>query len=379
VTSIRPRQKIGPHQRVSETPSTRLDDRKRRLAYAVVVMCVAFATLALALWLGGGVSLREFTGLEDIGALTAWGLPMSRLVVDLSAVGTVGMLLTAALLPTEDGELGQVARRSLRTAGWLGLVWSVATAAMLVFTWSDVTGLKVSELPLSQVVSGGDQSIPENSPFLICAVLALLIAAGATTLQTAKGAVALVILSGYNLLPLTTTGHAQHERIIAYALTVHVVAVTLWVGGLAGLLIHVRRSRDLLAVAVPRFSTLALLCFIAVGASGVTMAWVNVGELDKLWGTGYGWLVVCKATALATLGVFGWWHRRRTVPAVKQRRRGAFIRLAAVEVLVMAATIALAVALSRASTPNTENSGNHAAPAPSAPSAPLAPAAAGGK
>jgi putative copper export protein len=375
VTSIRPPQKIRPTpQKVSETRLTHLDDGRRHLAYAAVVVCVAVATLALALQLGGGLPQEEFAGLVDTGSLTAWGLPMVRLVVDLSAVGTVGMLLTGILLPNQDGELGDVARRSLRSAALLGLVWSVATVVMLLFTWSDVTGLRFSELPYSKVASGGVDSFPEASPYLICAVLALLIAAGASSVQTTKGAVALVILSGYNLLPLTTTGHAQHDRIIAYALTVHVVAVTLWVGGLAGLLIHVRRSLDLLAVAVPRFSNLALVCFIAVGASGVTMAWVNVGALDKLWGTGYGWLVVCKATALASLGVFGWWHRRRTVPAVQQRRRGAFIRLAAAEVLVMVTTIALAVALSRSPTPNTSSGTGvgHAAPAPSAPLAPAA-------
>jgi putative copper resistance protein D len=311
----------------------------------------------MALALGGGLPRSQLAGLVDAGALTAWGLPVSRLAVDMAAVGTIGMLITTILLPRADGELSVEARRCLRTASGLGLVWGVATAVMLVFTWSDVTALRITDLPLSQVLAGPDASFPDATQYASGAVLAIVIAAGAIITRSVWGAAALLVTACYNLLPLTTTGHAQHSWINAYALTVHVVALSLWVGGLAALLIHARRSPDLLAVAVPRFSNLALICFTAVGISGVTMAWVNLGSFGKLFGSEYGWLVVGKATALATLGFIGWSHRRRTVPAIRRRRRRAFFRLAAVEVLVMAATIALAVALSRSAAPNTVGGG----------------------
>jgi putative copper resistance protein D len=43
----------------------------------------------------------------------------------------------------------------------------------------------------------------------------------------------------------------------------------------------------------------------------------------------------------------GWWHRRSTLPALEAGKAWAFWRLAAVEIAVMAATVGLAVALSR--------------------------------
>ena len=50
---------------------------------------------------------------------------------------------------------------------------------------------------------------------------------------------------------------------------------------------------------------------------------------------------------VALLVGIGWWHRRSTLPALEAGRARAFWRLAAVEIVVMAATVGLAVALSR--------------------------------
>ena len=113
-------------------------------------------------------------------------------------------------------------------------------------------------------------------------------------------------------------------------------------GGLLALVLYVRRSSGALSVAVPRFSALALWCYIAIGISGLVNAWVRLGGVDALWSSRYGLLVVGKVAAFVALGVFGWWHRRRAQ---------SFLRLAAGEVVVMAATIGLAVALSRTRTP----------------------------
>ena len=45
--------------------------------------------------------------------------------------------------------------------------------------------------------------------------------------------------------------------------------------------------------------------------------------------------------------IVGWWHRRTTLPGVAAGDPAAFRRLAVVELLIMAGTIGLAVALSR--------------------------------
>ncbi|MQA96264.1 MAG: hypothetical protein GEV11_17055, partial [Streptosporangiales bacterium] len=61
-----------------------------------------------------------------------------------------------------------------------------------------------------------------------------------------------------------------------------------------------------------------------------------------------------KVAALVVLAGFGWEHRRRTVPRLAgggASARRAFVRLAAAELLLMAGTYGVAVALSRAPLP----------------------------
>jgi copper resistance protein D len=357
-TSRRPKDSVGepaaPH---------RVTRRSRAITphriYAVTTAGAGLGALTLGLWLGGDLPGSRPVPVLGQDALTAWGLPVTRFAVDLSAFGTVGMLITGILLPQRDGELGPTARRCMRGAAGLALAWAAATAALLLFSWSDVIGLPLTALPLDQLI-GGPESYPDAVPFLLCAVLAVIISTAAGVAQSRRGALILLVLTAYNLLPLTTTGHAQHSPVIAYALTVHIVALAAWVGGLVGLLIQVRGSPALLAVAVPRFSRVALGSYVAVGASGVTMAWFNLSSPGDLWGTRYGLLLFFMTTGLIGVGVCGWWHRRRTVRALA-RRQGArpFIRLAAAEVAIMVITIAFGVALSRTPTPSTSSGDSH--------------------
>ena len=98
-----------------------------------------------------------------------------------------------------------------------------------------------------------------------------------------------------------------------------------------------------------RYSTLAGWCFVVVAVSGLLNAGLRLGSLAGL-ATAYGVLVVGKAVALGLLGLAGLLHRRPD-PGPAGRPAPAFFRLAAVEVLVMAATMGLAVALSRSAPP----------------------------
>jgi putative copper export protein len=93
-----------------------------------------------------------------------------------------------------------------------------------------------------------------------------------------------------------------------------------------------------------------------VAASGILAAWELLGSVPAVWGSRYGVVVMLKAAALITLGIFGWWHRRHTVHQIRTaeggRARRAFIQLTAAEVVVMVAAVAIAVALSRTASPD---------------------------
>jgi putative copper resistance protein D len=256
------------------------------------------------------------------------------------------------LLPRTGGRFGDVANRCLRGASWAALAWAATSAGLLALVWSDVRHIPVAQLPLSQVFDGSRLSFPGATSYLFAAVLAMIIAVAARLVRTRTGVVVVLLLCGYNVLPLTTLGHEKVNSIIGPVVTVHVLAMAVWVGGLAGLLAYVRRSPDLLAVAVPRFSRLALACLVVVGASGLTAAWVKLGSLSELSTSHFGMLALYKAEALIALGIIGWWHRRHTMPDVASGRSPrAFIRLAAAEVVIMAVAIAIGVSLSRTHAP----------------------------
>ena len=157
------------------------------------------------------------------------------------------------------------------------------------------------------------------------------------------------------MVPLALGGHAagslDHGNSVD-SLLLHLVAVCLWVGGLAALLGVSRLLGDRLAVVAARYSTLAGWCFALVALSGLVNAYLRLGGLAGLTST-YGLLVIGKASALLVLGTAGWLHRRATIPGLTAGPAKVhwFARLASVEVLVMGATMGLAVALSRSAPP----------------------------
>jgi putative copper resistance protein D len=279
--------------------------------------------------------------------------------MEASSVGVIGMLLGCLLLPQQDGEPSPTARRCLRTASWLAPVWAISTAILLIFSWSDVVAQPVTQLSITQLFTDTATTFPGAADFISSIAVALVIAVGVTVTVNRWGVLFLLLLACYNLVPLALQGHASHGTILKYSLIVHVIAVSLWVGGLGTLLMHVRAEPAQLAVAVPRFSTLALGCYIAIAASGTVAVWNLLGSVPALWGSRYGVLVMLKATALITLGILGWWHRRHTVGQIRAseedggRARRAFIRLAGAEIVIMVIAVAIAVTLSRTASPDT--------------------------
>lgn len=334
----------------------------RRLRAALFVLATAVSgigALAFAMWLGGNLTQSNIEGVAigGIGNFTGWGLPASNLVMEMATVGVIGMLLTCLLMPDHEGKPSPTARRCLKTASWLALAWVVSGLALMIFTWSDITTQPVISLPVAKLFTDTAATFPGVAGFLSTSAVALMIAVGSVVIETRRGVMVLLALAVYNLVPIVLKGHASHGKILEVSLILHVIAASVWVGGLIALLMHVRAEPALLAVAVPRFSVIALGCYIAVGASGVIAAMQLLGwQLPWLWETRYGVLVMLKIAALIALGIFGWWHRRHTVAKIRSqngRARLAFAQLAAAEVLVMVAAVAIAIVLSRTADPST--------------------------
>ncbi len=107
----------------------------------------------------------------------------------------------------------------------------------------------------------------------------------------------------------------------------HVLGASVWVGGIACLLLALPaatreleqgdRTRLLLAV-LARFSPLALGAVIAIAITGVVQAYIDVRSFYGLFHSTYGALIIAKVVLLLTLIGLGAVNRERVIPALKR-------------------------------------------------------------
>jgi putative copper resistance protein D len=325
---------------------------------AVLLGAGAAVLIAVGLTAMSGARPLENLGLPDPGGLTTYGLPAVRTLAEIFAVLTVGALLTAALLtfPEADGFLGLPGYRSLRVASYTAGAWMVSALLMIPLTIADALGRPLASVlgfePLVAVVP----RLEVATAWLLTAVFAVVVFAGCRIALSWGTSAVLLVIAVLGLLPVASTGHSaaggSHDM-ATDSLMLHVVAAALWIGGLVGLL-GLAGARDIdrghLAVAVPRFSRLAMVCWVVMAASGTLNALVRI-PLTQVFGTGYGGLLLAKTGALFALGTLGYLQRRRAVPAAVEGRPGALLRLGTVETLIMLGTVGLAVALGRSAPP----------------------------
>ncbi|MEV6282052.1 CopD family protein [Kribbella sp. NPDC051770] len=312
-----------------------------------IVVCI------VALLAAGGAPKPLPAGLHGASLPVSWAVPVLRLLADGAAIVCGGAVLAAVLLlkPEGDGKLGAQGLKAVQDAAVAAGVWAVASIGGLVVTASVILGLPLSHLAEEAAAAGQlDQVRALAVAVALTAVLAVVLS-GCRTVRTAR--VSLVLIALAIAGPLLT-GHGAIERtafwsVLATAsLVMHVFAATAWIGGL-GALIRYTRERT----AIEYFSYLALVCAITIGVTGLLTAEIHLGGREDGWGlitqwvtTGYGALVFAKAVAFAVLVAIGWRHRQATLPALADRP-ALFYRLVAVELVVMAGTVGLAVALSR--------------------------------
>ena len=324
----------------------------------VVVAATAVAVLvALVLLALDGELAAPSRGLLDPGTLTRWGLPAARAVHDVAASATVGLLVLAAwaVAPQAGKSVDSLAgprRLMVRAATVSALVWAGAALVVLVLTAADVSGYPPTSSGFSLVFFSFTSQL-ELGRALLVSLLLVLLAAVVAALATKVVAVAVAgVIALLAILPLSLAGHsagaANHMNAVD-SLVLHLLGAVLWVGGLLALVLVGRRLGTQREAVVRRYSTLAGVCFAVVALSGVVNAALRLGTFAAL-ATPYGLLVLGKVVALGLLGVAGLLHRRRTIPRLGTQR-SAFARLAAVELVVMGATVGLAVALSRSATP----------------------------
>jgi copper transport protein len=288
----------------------------RGLAYLAIALAVGGVVFLGAIWLPGlraaggagpewGAASEAFAA--RFGRLAGWtvglGVVATALGIVLQGANASGTSFWSALDPDVIGDVlgtrfGTV--WGLRLLDWV-LLGVVATAA--------VAGARLPVLrPASLGASGNAAGRLASLPVLA----------------------ALALLLGFLVVSPGLSGHAGTTDPVVpmqVANSSHVLAMSLWTGGLAGLLLVLpaatRRLEPpdrtrLLAACLRRFSPLALASVATLLATGIFQSIVHLESLGDLTGSAFGRAILVKAALLIVLITLGALNMRSNRPALER-------------------------------------------------------------
>lgn len=324
---------------------------RHRLPGRVVLGGSAAVTLAaLATLIGvistGAIGTDGGLDLDSGGLIVAWTSPLVSLLIDLATIGCVGALLSVLfLLRTNGGPLGTQGQRAVRDAGRAAIVWSFAAFVGALTAGASILGVSF-RLLFGRL--GSALALPEVQALLASAVLAAFIAGTAGRIRTSPRTMTAGLLALAAIFLPVLTAFPRNESGVVQAtlgLSIHVMAATAWIGGLAGVVRYGRGSRVGLPLVLRRFNLVATIAAIAVLLSGLLTGFHRQSVVDRgLFNGGYGALLLAKAVVFVLLVVGVWWHRRQAIATLADVGR-RFWRLVAVELLFLAIAIGLSVAM----------------------------------
>ena len=354
-------------QKSAQQPPENAPEIKRgsaKMSSPALVYILAVLTAGIV----GGIIGFSFTGeslavlgIPDPGEVTTFGLPLIRSMgTFLACVGVGGFLMSAfGTPPRKDGYLDLDGFRAARTGTWSMFLWAVCAVMMIPLSLSDVSGSPLRESIQIEYWGVALEQVSAAKAWQWVAIFALVASISSLFTRRWIWQPVFLALSIVSLIPIVLEGHSAsggNHDFGVNSLLWHIILSALWVGGLLALIAHAKRRGPHLPLLVKRYSFLALCAIIGVAVSGLINASLRV-KFSEWFTTNYGLVVTTKAVLLLALAGFGWWHRKRIIPTLEKlagpngestaEQRGPFVRVAVVELLVMAATIGVAISLSR--------------------------------
>ena len=264
-------------------------------------------------------------------------LEISKFLSLASGITTIGLLLAIAFFLKEiEGKLGDRAKALRSLTSIAALTWAIATGLSIIATLANILGTDLSEALDPTSLRSFISQVTLGKYMFAQLCLSLLVASVVISIKGVAGANALLLLSLVAIIAPVFESHSASSGSHALAigsLVVHVVAISLWVGGLVAITFLKAQDR---AMALPRFSALALWAAIAVSASGTANAWARL-NFQSAWSSDYARLVLLKILLTAVLIFFGYLNRRQLKGSLKLDGK-QLGRLLSVEVLIMAVT-----------------------------------------
>ncbi|MFD9192791.1 copper resistance CopC/CopD family protein [Streptomyces phaeochromogenes] len=264
--------------------------------------------------------------------------PASGALYDIARYGAyaaVALLIGAATFVLVCRPDSAEPLRGLVRASWWVLVAS--TAALLLIRGPYERGTGPSTILDPELI---ENTLTSRPGWALLARLALLAGAAVFLVRLGRGAAAeteipetespekeqvrpkpvVLAVGGVLAVGLAVTWaaaeHASAGIQVPLAMTssvLHLLAMAVWLGGLAALLTTLHRSEALLpAASVARFSRLAFASVAVLVLTGVYQSWRGLGSWDAVFDTSYGRILVAKVCAVVLLLAAAGFSRRWT-------------------------------------------------------------------
>jgi len=267
---------------------------------------------------------------------------ISKFLGITSSMAVVGALLAAGfLLPDVHGKLSKSGLMVRKVIMWASIAWAVAAIGNIFFTLANILGEPLSSVMDYTTIQSFVTQITLGQYLLFQLLVAVLVAALAIRIRKVGGANLLLMATFIGILAPVFQSHSassgSHGLAIG-SLCIHVIALSLWVGGVFALALLDPEER---AGAANRFSQLALWSVIAVVGSGVANAWARL-NFASAWHSAYAGVMILKIVLTIALIFIGYKHRKNlAAKAPTSINWGAFSQLILTELTIMIVALAL--------------------------------------
>jgi len=156
------------------------------------------------------------------------------------------------------------------------------------------------------------------------AMLAALLLATGLAARRAVGRSSVLVVAALGALALSGHANAADPRVLALASDlVHLLAASLWLGGIAQIAwawlprlrqLDGRARRALMEDVLARFGRVALPAFLTLAAAGLLNAVIELDSLQALWQDGYGQVLLVKVTLVGSIALASYAHAVRLRP-----------------------------------------------------------------
>jgi cytochrome c oxidase assembly factor CtaG len=262
----------------------------------------------------------------------------------------IGVFLALSFFLIErEGKLEASALQLRNVGRVLAGIWFLTSVFQIVITLANILGSSLTEALNTTTLKSFVTQIELGKYLGFQTLVAGVVLISVNFIRGTLSSTVLLLASLVALVAPVFQSHSaasgSHSLAIG-SLVIHVIALSLWVGGIFALILLKEADRR---VALPRFSQLALWAAIAVVGSGFANAWTRLNFVSA-WSTSYARIVIAKAILTIVLLVLAY-RNRKSLQAGDRTGWSLLSRIIVVEAFIMGITLVLGSWLSATQPP----------------------------